>query len=85
MLERKRSLRDRGCHEVLLLTTRNRVEIYAAADRSILSEHLAQSLQNRWRIEFQKTDLGAFYRMESAECARHLFRVASGLDSHGCG
>ena len=73
-------LRDRGCHEVLLLTTCNRVEIYAAADRSILSEHLAQSL----RIDggsSSKEDLDAFYRMENAECARHLFRVASGLDS----
>src|SRR5207248_6540194 len=73
-------LRDLGCHEVLLLTTCNRVEIYAAADRSILSEHLAQSL----RIDggsSSKEDLDAFYRMENAECARHLFRVASGLDS----
>ena len=47
-------LRDLGCHEVLLLTTCNRVEIYAAADRSILSEHLAQSLRDRWRIEFKR-------------------------------
>src|SRR5438874_2656345 len=73
-------LRDLGCHEVLLLTTCNRVEIYAAADRGILSEHLAQSL----RIDggsSSKKDLDAFYRMENAECARHLFRVASGLDS----
>jgi glutamyl-tRNA reductase len=73
-------LRDRGCHEVLLLTTCNRVEIYAAADRNILSEHLAQSLQVDGGSS-SKDDLGAFYRMESAECARHLFRVASGLDS----
>src|SRR5437763_10602448 len=73
-------LRDRGCHEVLLLTTCNRVEIYAAADRSILSEHLAQSL----RIDGgsrSKENLDAFYRMENTECARHLFRVTSGLDS----
>jgi glutamyl-tRNA reductase len=73
-------LRDLGCHEVLLLTTCNRVEIYAAADRSILSEHLAHSLRIDGGLS-SKEDLEAFYRMENAECAQHLFRVASGLDS----
>src|SRR5215472_17066919 len=73
-------LRDLGCHEMLLLATCNRVEIYAATDRSILSEHLAQSL----RIDggaSSKEDLEAFCRMENAKCARHFFRVTSGLDS----
>src|SRR5207247_9806044 len=73
-------LRDLGCSEVLLLTTCNRVEIYAAADANIANEEIAQSL----RIEggsSAKNDLEAFYRKENAECARHLFRVAAGLDS----
>jgi glutamyl-tRNA reductase len=73
-------LRDLGCREVLLLTTCNRVEIYAAADANIANEEIAQSL----RIEggsSSKDDLEAFYRKEDAECARHLFRVAAGLDS----
>src|SRR5690348_10527040 len=73
-------LRDLGCHEVLLLTTCNRVEIYAATNRSILSEHLAQSLQTDGGSR-SKEDLDAFYRMENTGSARHLFRVASGLDS----
>ena len=73
-------LRDLGCHEVLLLTTCNRVEIYAATDRSILSEHLAQALRIGGGAS-SREDLDAFYRMENTECARHLFRVASGLDS----
>ncbi|HET7228088.1 MAG TPA: glutamyl-tRNA reductase, partial [Chthoniobacterales bacterium] len=73
-------LRDLGCHEVLLLTTCNRVEIYAATDRSIPSEHLARSLQIDGGSS-SKEDLDAFYRMENTDCARHLFRVASGLDS----
>jgi len=75
----KALLRDLGCREVLLLTTCNRVEIYAAADASIASEEIAQSL----RIDggtSTKNDLEAFYRKENAECARHLFRVAAGLD-----
>ena len=73
-------LRDLGCQETLLLATCNRVEIYAATDRNILSEHLAQSL----RIDggsSSKEDLETFYRMENVGCARHLFRVTSGLDS----
>ena len=73
-------LRDRGCSEVLLLTTCNRVEIYAAANANIANEEIAQSL----RIDdgpSSKNDLEAFYRKENAECARHLFRVAAGLDS----
>lgn len=73
-------LQDVGCLEVLLLTTCNRVEIYGAAERNIASEHLAQAL----RIDGEartETNLDVFYRMEGTECARHLFRVASGLDS----
>src|SRR5438105_15184057 len=73
-------LRDLGCGEVMLLTTCNRVEIYAATDANIASEEIAQSL----RIDdgsSSKDDLESFYRKENAECARHLFRVAAGLDS----
>jgi len=73
-------LRDLGCHEALLLTTCNRVEIYAATDREIASEQLAASLRVDGQIT-SKEDLDPFYRIESAECARHMFRVASGLDS----
>jgi glutamyl-tRNA reductase len=73
-------LRNLGCGEVMLLTTCNRAEIYAATDAKIASEEIAQSL----RIDdgsSSKDDLESFYRKENAECARHLFRVAAGLDS----
>ncbi len=73
-------LRDLGCSEVLLLTTCNRVEIYAAADANIANEEIAQSLHIEGGSS-AKSDLEAFYRKENAECARHLFRVAAGLDS----
>src|SRR5256714_11842836 len=72
-------LRDLGCSEVLLLTTCNRVEIYAAAGANIANKEIAESL----RINDEpssKNDLEAFYRKENAECARHLFRVAAGHD-----
>src|SRR5204862_6357141 len=73
-------LRDLGCSEVLLLTTCNRVEIYAAADANIANEEIAQSLHIEGGSS-AKSDLEAFYRKENGECARHLFRVAAGLDS----
>ena len=73
-------LRELGCSEVLLLTTCNRVEVYAATDRNIASADIAQSLQTDAGPS-SKDDLDAFYRMENSECTRHLFRVAAGLDS----
>lgn len=73
-------LRDLGCREVLLLTTCNRVEIYAATEGTIPSEEIAQSLRTD-AGPISMSDMDAFYRKENAECARHLFRVAAGLDS----
>lgn len=73
-------LRELGCEEVLLLTTCNRVEIYASAKRNLASNDLAESLRSDGETS-SKEDLLAFYRLEHADCARHLFRVASGLDS----
>src|SRR5207245_9112683 len=73
-------LRHLGCSEVLLLTTCNRVEIYATAGANIANEEIAESL----RINDEpgpKNELEAFYRKENAEYALHLLRVAAGLDS----
>ena len=69
-----------GCAEALLLATCNRVEVYGAAETAVLTDEIARCLA-------RKIDNGAatepdrFYRYENAECAQHLFRVASGLDS----
>ncbi len=75
-----RTLRDEiGCTEALLLTTCNRVEVYAAAPATIPTERIAHCLLGAG------TSLGeersAFYRHEARQCVQHLFRVASGLDS----
>lgn len=75
------SLREgSGCAEALLLSTCNRVEIYAVSERPIQSEAIARSLlagAPGWAGE----DAAAFYRHEGDECVAHLFRVACGLDS----
>jgi glutamyl-tRNA reductase len=66
-----------GCTEALLLTTCNRVEVYAASPTLVSTEAIARYLAR----ESQASDDEAFYRYEAKECVQHLFRVTSGLDS----
>ena len=63
--------------EVVLLSTCNRTEVYAVGENAApaiaewLATHVAES-----------TDLHAYlYRHHKGDAARHLFRVAAGLDS----
>ena len=63
--------------EIVLLSTCNRVEIYATASNQ---RHPTSSLLQSLCVE--PRDFGAnTYVYEDFEAARHLFRVASGLDS----
>jgi glutamyl-tRNA reductase len=70
-----------GPGEVAILSTCNRVELYAAsADPARSHERLAGFLADYHRMD------GAglaphLYAFRDAEAARHLFRVAAGLDS----
>lgn len=73
-------LRACGCAEALLLATCNRVEVYGAAETAVPSEDIARCLA-RDIDNNEAQQASAFYRYENAECAQHLFRVASGLDS----
>lgn len=68
------SLRDTPqIAEAVLLSTCNRTELYAVADS-------AQAL-DQW-LQAQAGDLqGYLYQHADAEAVRHLFRVATGLDS----
>ncbi len=66
--------------ETVILSTCNRVEIYAKAKGpesafSALSDYLAR------HFKLEKIDDVDFYHLVGEEAARHLFRVASGLDS----
>lgn len=75
-----RSLREAsGCHEALLLSTCNRVEIYGVAETTIESTTIAKCLASVPIDEAH--DHSGFYRYEGDECVQHLFRVACGLDS----
>jgi len=73
-------LRNAGCNEALLLSTCNRVEVYAAAESFVPTGQIARSLARTQTVELDG-HVEAFYRYEAADCVRHLFRVASGLDS----
>ncbi|MBI5365445.1 MAG: glutamyl-tRNA reductase [Planctomycetes bacterium] len=71
-----------GVREVALLSTCNRVEVYAAVDQAIPADALLAPLRGEraWRLPAGSIERHTFFH-EGAEAARHLFRVASGLDS----
>jgi len=74
------ALRESGCTEVLLLTTCNRVEVYGASEKRMSTEEIARCLA-RQIDQSDPSHSSAFYRYEEVQCVKHLFRVASGIDS----
>ncbi len=73
-------VRQTGCAEALLLTTCNRVEVYAVSDRRVSTDEIAHCLIRKANSDPHHY-APPFYRYEANKCAHHLFRVASGLDS----
>src|SRR6266480_1850958 len=73
-------LRNSGCAEALVLSTCNRVEVYAASDARVPTEEIARCLARELDQQLPE-DTAIFYRYEGAECVQHLFRVAAGVDS----
>ena len=71
---------DAGCTEALLLTTCNRVEVYAASEEPVPTARIAHCLLAKGMVA-EDDEMEAFYRHEAQQCVQHLFRVASGLDS----
>jgi glutamyl-tRNA reductase len=69
----------KGVHEAALLSTCNRTELYARI------EPQSEAAVVRWLAEHHElglADLDAYlYQHADADAARHLFRVATGLDS----
>ncbi len=72
--------RAEGVHEAVVISTCNRVEIYLAAeDRPRGLEAVREFIGAR--APGATLDDAAFFRHESADSLRHLFRVVSGLES----
>ena len=71
--------RQPGISEAMILSTCNRTELYVEADAG------AESAVRRWLLDHHGLTgrrLDEFlYRHEDQEAVRHLFRVATGLDS----
>jgi glutamyl-tRNA reductase len=79
-VETEHRLRENGCAEALVLDTCNRVEVYAVAESPIRTDEIAKCVARNFDHEIS-SDTSTFYRYEDGDCAHHLFRVTSGLDS----
>src|SRR5947209_6000069 len=73
-------LQSAGCSEALLLATCNRVEVYGASDSRVSTVDIARCLDRKIDSHIS-AEPAPFYRYEDAQCVRHLFRVACGIDS----
>jgi glutamyl-tRNA reductase len=68
-------------HEAAAISTCNRTELYLVAADAVEAESLALSVLSR-EADIRPTELvGSLYSHRATESARHLFRVAAGLDS----
>jgi len=75
-------LRERGVlGGAIILSTCNRVEIYASAEHTALGVRAIEDFISRY-YEIDKRDFSSYlYIYEDKEAIRHLFSVACGLDS----
>jgi len=75
------ALADEGIgSEAVVLATCNRAEVYLVADSESAEESMARFISAYHEVE-RASIAGHLYRHKGAEVARHLFRVAAGLDS----
>ena len=75
------ALADEGIgSEAVVLATCNRAEVYLVADSESAEESMARFISAYHEVEHASI-AGHLYRHKGAEVARHLFRVAAGLDS----
>ncbi len=75
------SLQARGVREALILSTCNRVEVLAAVREDQSPAFLMESLAEIQDSLLPATLLPHLYCYEDAQAVRHVFRVASSLDS----
>lgn len=73
-----------GFEEGVVLSTCNRVELYATHTHGKAHEAhetLVKYLVDRFELAPEQAEALVTYKLDAAEAARHLFRVVSGLDS----
>jgi glutamyl-tRNA reductase len=76
--------RDGLASESVIVATCHRSEIYALSDGE-RPQHEIAGLISRWRGLDPEEVVGASFYREGADAARHLFRVAAGLESMALG
>lgn len=69
-----------SCAEAVVLSTCNRTEIYAAADTTDAAEEIGRFIGRYHSVDHERL-ARHLYCHQGADAARHLFRVAAGLDS----
>jgi glutamyl-tRNA reductase len=70
----------RVARETVVVSTCNRAEIYAAADSDTVADACARFIAEYHGLPWESIAPHVF-RLRGPEAARHLFRVAAGLDS----
>ncbi|HEX5659201.1 MAG TPA: glutamyl-tRNA reductase [Polyangiales bacterium] len=74
-----RALRERGLEEAMLVSTCNRVEMYASAESPLSA---VRAVRDYFSERVGGQDIGShLYEHTGASVARHAFRVAASLDS----
>lgn len=75
------ALAGAGCDDAVVLSTCNRTEVYAAAyDPSDMTQRVVVHLGAAHGVALSALEPSLYSRVD-ADAARHLFRVAAGLDS----
>jgi glutamyl-tRNA reductase len=67
-----------GVTEGVIVSTCNRTEFYVTGE---LADTSASTFFENFYRNFRPVDEGYLFRLCASECVRHLFRVASGLES----
>jgi glutamyl-tRNA reductase len=71
---------DKVAQEGFILSTCNRVEIYALVDGADMGQRLSRYIAGAHGLTWRELD-PHLYRYQGADAVAHLFRVASSLDS----
>lgn len=75
------TLRQGPLHEMIVLSTCNRFEVYATSDNPTRAQDaIIDCLLSAQTVPMRPL-LDSLYRQNGAEAVRHLFRVAAGLES----
>jgi glutamyl-tRNA reductase len=74
-------LKRLGCAESVLFSTCNRTELYVLTDTAEPSADIFKTFLIEQKSAAAKVPIGDLFSLRGGDAARHLFRVAAGIDS----